>query len=391
MARTGLLTPVRALAGFLAAGFCAMGILGGCHGVLFGDKTSQRDRDLNNFAEARSRAATYYDGKDYVRAALQYKEALKYRPKHVSTRLGYAYSLTYSNVPSNLMIAEQEFKAMGKLKKVQNEVKRTYGMGLNARGLAVQYDRRARMKSKRGLQDESQRDQKASHKKAEAGLRYFGQVIEFDRTLAGKKILAPMRVSASLTPDAHVGMAHCEILLAKFDPEHPAELSRHLSRARAHILKFAKVAEQARRFWKKRRERLLVTDPLHEEGSPGAKTIDPREANRYSARIFSTIRQESEIRTALLLTLLYVNRYRDGIDEATTILELDPERHEVLMLRGNAYAYLKPPNYKKAVRDLKAYRKTRDLTRLTEDLITVNLRIKRFEDLEKKQAKKRAG
>ncbi|MGH7163836.1 MAG: hypothetical protein ACREID_10170, partial [Planctomycetota bacterium] len=70
-----------------------------CHGQL-GQRTSQEDKDLNNFAEARTRAATYYDGGDYVRAAAQYKKALDFRPNHDATRLGYAYSLIGTDLPS---------------------------------------------------------------------------------------------------------------------------------------------------------------------------------------------------------------------------------------------------------------------------------------------------
>jgi len=383
MARTG---PTPALVALLAA------LAGGCHGFAFGDRTTQEDKDLNNFAEARNRAATYYDGGDYVRAALQYEEALNYRPDHVPTRLGYAYSLTYSKHPGNLQLAETELEAIGTLSDPAEEVKRVYGLGMNQRALAALFDRRARAQRRKGLEQQAEKSRERARRHAKAGLEYFRQVFELDRALADRKILAPMRVSASLTPDAHVGMAHCEILLAEFDPENPQQLSRHLARARSHILSFAKVAEQARRFWEKRRERLLVTDPMHEEGTPGAGTIDPREKKRYEARIFSTIRQEVRMRTALLLTLLYVNRYREAIDEATKILEKDPAQHEVLMLRGNAYAFLDPPNYTAAVRDLKAYRRTRDVTKLTDELVRVNLRIRKYEKLaeKQKQQKKKA-
>ena len=47
----------------------ALGALGACHGF-FGGRTTSADQDLNSFAEARQRAATYYDGGDYTRAAL---------------------------------------------------------------------------------------------------------------------------------------------------------------------------------------------------------------------------------------------------------------------------------------------------------------------------------
>jgi hypothetical protein len=88
---------------------------------------------MATFAEARQRAATFYDGGDYVRAAAQYKEALKIRKDHFMCRLGLAYSLMFINQPSTLGDAEKEFVAIGERRDPKEEVKRVYGLGLTYR------------------------------------------------------------------------------------------------------------------------------------------------------------------------------------------------------------------------------------------------------------------
>ena len=97
-----------------------LGALTGCF-----KKTTEDDKELDTFAEARQRAATYYDGADYSRAASQYARALEIRPDHVPTRLGYAYSLMFTDLPSNQIRADQELTSMGKLKDERMEVFRS--------------------------------------------------------------------------------------------------------------------------------------------------------------------------------------------------------------------------------------------------------------------------
>ena len=353
-----------------------------CHGR-FSDRTSERDKELNNFAEARQRAAIYYDGKDYIRAALQYREALKYRPKHVPTRLGYGYSLMYSSQPTNLREALKVFTELGEQSDKTEEVKRVYGLGLTHLGLARIFDRRARTREDKGRKDLAEEDRKQARKFAQHALTACEEVLAIDAALADRKILAPQRISASLAPDAHIGMAWAEIMMAT-----PTSLG-HLKSAEQHLAEFAKTAENARKFWESRRQRTLVTDPLHDDGTPGTSRLDPESKIRYEARIASTIMQEADARKALMLTFLYLNQYRRAIDEATRILDLDPDQEEVYAYRGNAYAFLKPPNYRAAVQDLKRYRKSQDLSRLTDDLVQLNRRIKMFEQRLKDQEARR--
>lgn len=355
-----------------------LAFLPACHG-LFGARTTDEDRELNNFAEARQRAATYYDGADYVRAALQYERALQYRPKHLPTRLGYAYSLMYTDVPSNLVKAKDQFeKEIGPQRDPKEEVKRIYGLALTYRNLAVHFDRRARIREDRGRIDLARKDRLIAVEYARDGIATFETVLDIDDELAAAKVAAPRRVSASLKPDAHAGIAHCEIVLAE-----PGNV-KPLKRAEHHIREFAKTAANARKFWELRRERILVTDPLDDDGTPGAATLDPEVKARYERRIVGTLRQEAAIRTALMHTYLYLNRYREAITEATIILNIDPTLDEIYLWRGNAYAYIDPPNYAAAVKDLKAYRRSKDLSKLTDELVQINKRIKKYEELEKK-------
>ena len=77
-------------------------LFAGCHGI-FADRTDEGDKEIASFAEARQRAATYYDGGDYYRAVAQYREALAIRKDHFMCRLGLAYSLMFTNQPTNLL------------------------------------------------------------------------------------------------------------------------------------------------------------------------------------------------------------------------------------------------------------------------------------------------
>jgi len=87
----------------------------------------------------------------------------------------------------------------------------------------------------------------------------------------------------------------------------------------------------------------------------------------------------------MMETYLFLNRYPEAIQEAQRILDLDPETYEVLLLRGRAFAMLNPPNYEAALKDLRAYRATRDLSRLTEDIVKLNRLIQTYEERLKQQ------
>jgi hypothetical protein len=261
------------------------------------------------------------------------------------------------------------------MREPKDEVKRVYGLALTHTSLAVQFGRRARGRDREGRTDLADKDIVVAREHAREGIAGFAKVLEIDDQLAEQQIVAPRRTSASLKPRAHAGIAQCEIVLAD------EKNLEHLERAEHHLLEFARAAATARKFWEQRRERLLVTDPMHDEGMPGAETLDPETKQRYEMRIVGTIQQEAEIRAALMHTYLYLNRYRDAINEATAILNLDPTREEIYLWRGNAYAYLDPPNYRAAVKDLKEYRRSLDLTRLTEEMVQINKRIERYEEL----------
>jgi tetratricopeptide (TPR) repeat protein len=344
-----------------------------CHGAL-GARTTKEDQDMAAFADARQRAATYYDGRDYVRAALQYDEALKYRPDHIPSRLGLAYSLTYTDLPSNMLRAQKEFEEIGALDDERTEVKRIYGLALAHRGLGVHFQRRARINSEDGRIRQADLDAATAREHALAGIEHFQRVIEIDKARSAADV-APRRVSASLAPDAHAGIAHCEILLSN------AENLDHLDRALEHIAIYSKTAANARRFWEQRRERTLVVDPMIDDrqGDPGTALPTAQERELYELKIAGTIRKEVAMRRALVDTYLYLNRYADAIEECGTILGLDPSVDEVLFLRGRAYALLTPPNYRSAIADLKEYRSRQDLSKLTEELVGLNRRIRSYE------------
>ncbi|MCZ6786740.1 MAG: hypothetical protein O7E54_06200, partial [Planctomycetota bacterium] len=191
----------------------------GCHG-LFGGRTRKDEEEVADFAETRERAARYYDGGDFERAALQYEKALVLRPKHVATRLGFAYSLLFTDRPTNLLRADKEFRDMGKLKKT-DETKRIYGLGMTQRNLATHYQRRSLLRRDAGRQGEALDDEAAARNYARDGIKYLQEILDM-----------PDRYS-SLKPDAHIGMAHCGIILGKEDD---------YAAAIYHIEEFAKIA-----------------------------------------------------------------------------------------------------------------------------------------------------
>jgi tetratricopeptide (TPR) repeat protein len=351
----------------------ALGTLAAC--AIFGKKTTEQEKQQQEFAEARQTAATYYDGGDFLRAATQYEKALQYKPDNIACKMGLAYSLMYANQPSTLTRADEEFRKMGRQRDSKLEVKRVFGLALTNRSLAVHYGRRADIRDKQGRIKLATDDAAQARQYAREGITYFNKVMQLDAKLAEKQAVGPMRVSASLEPDAHIGIANCEILL--IDPEKEAELRLHLAAAEEHLEAYSKIVRNARKFWEKRRATTLVIDPLKDERAPDVRVMDPELIKRYEERIANTIKHEVAVRQALMETLFYLNRFDEGINQATRILDLDPSQDHILVLRASAYAYQK--NFRAALRDLKEYRKGQDLGVLTDDLVRLNRRIQEYE------------
>lgn len=343
--------------------------------AIFGKKTTDEEKELNEFAEARQTAATYYDGGDFVRAAAQYDKALQFKPDNLSCKMGLAYSLMYANQPSTLTRADEEFRKMGRQRDSKMEVKRIYGLALTNRSLAVHFGRRALMRDKQGRIKLATDDATSARQYAREGITYFKKVMELDAKLAEKQAVGPMRVSASLEPDAHIGIANCEILL--IDPEKEAELRLRLAAAEEHLQAYGKIVRNARKFWEKRRATTLVIDPLKDDRAPDVRIMDPELIARYEERIANTIKHEVAVRQALMETLFYLNRFPEGIEQANKILDLDPNQDQILIYRASAYAYQR--NFRAALRDLKAYRKRQNLGVLTDDLVRLNRRIQEYE------------
>lgn len=371
-----------------------LALLAGCHG-LFGDRTDEGDKEIASFAEARQRAATFYDGGDYVRAATQYQEALKIRKEHFMCRLGLAYSLMYINQPSSLVDAEKEFIAIGERRDPKEEVKRVYGLGLTYRKLGDHYRNRSKLRERNGQIKGAAEDAARSREYATKGIVQLTRVMEIDTILAQAQeaeakrkgadpsALTPYRVSASLTPDAHIGIAGCEIVL--MDPSRPDELMGHTERARENLGKYAEIAANARQFWQLRREALLVIDPMQEQSQ--SLSNDAALRKRYEENIANTIKKEVAVRRVLFETLAYVNQYPEAIAEANTILGLEPSLDEVVKQRARAYMFLKPPDRRAALKDLKEYRSRLPVGELTDEMVQVNREIKQLErDIENEPA-----
>jgi len=329
------------------------------------------------------RAATYYDGRDFDRAAQQFKKALEYRPKHAASRLGYAYSLMRTEKPKSLVRSQEEFEDMATLGDPKQEIKRVYGLAMTHRTLAKTFQAQAIFHDKRGMLNWWKKDRLNAVTNADIALVLFQEVLDFDDKLAKTEKIAPLRVSASLTPDAHAGMAHCYII--KSDTLHPDSLEKAVK----HIQVFSETAEKARRFWSQRRTRILAVDPLREGqvGDADPKSVRGQERLLYERRILRTIEQEVAMRRTLVEVYNQLARYPDSISECSIILQLDNSYDQVYWLRGQAHASLKPPEYQKAIDDIEEYRRRKSTGGLTEELVRVNRWIKKYRALLAKQKK----
>ena len=168
---------------------------------------------------------------------------------------------------ATLKQAEEDLQGHGHARRIKNEdVKRVYGLGLTYLALARKFDQRARFlrEGKRSAaisrrSGSSRRGEQVRCARRTSSARPF---LEIDAALeADRKILAPQRISASLAPDAHIGMAWAEIMMATRE-----DLTHLASRRGITSSEFAKhriaVRESSGRG---QRERILVTDPLHED------------------------------------------------------------------------------------------------------------------------------
>jgi len=358
--------------------------LAGC-GLLTPSKTSDEELETQEWAEARQRAATYYDGGEFVRAAAQYKKALDIKPYHYMTQLGYAYSLTNTRYAPNIVLALKYFsETIGRQHDENKEVKRVFGMGEAHRLLAMFHRRRAREREDKGLIDESKTDRAEANGYAKKGIEAYEQVLVIDKRLEAKSIAAPLRASASLAQMARIGIAVCCIVLG--DRENQALIERAVH----EINEYADTAAKAREFWTKQRKKTMEIDPLNtmvDSGSEQMQTVEQR--RRYDELITGTVEKEAIVRQALVETYMYLERFDTAIRECTRILELDESKSQALFLRARCYALQEPPQYERALEDLREYRSRQDLTRLTQEVIRINQLIKMYEKRLERQRKER--
>jgi len=85
------------------------------------------------------------------------------------------------------------------------------------------------------------------------------------------------------------------------------------------------------------------------------------------------------VRRLLFETLAYANRFPEAIAEANAILTLEPGLDEVVRNRARAYMFLQPPDRRAALRDLKEYRSRLPVDELTDEMVQLNVEIKRLE------------
>ena len=350
-------------------------LLIGC-GLIFPAKTEDADKEKVKWAEHRQRAAQYYDGGDFIRAAAQYKKALNIKPNHIMTQLGYAYSLKNTKHVPNVMLAIQVFNdEISQQSNLDREVKRIYGSADCYRMLAVQFRRRADSRENKGLLKQAGEDRVFSAQYANDGIVGFERVLAIDHEMEARQITAPFRASASLAPLAHLGIGVCCIVLG--DRKNQAPLDRALE----EINVYAQTAANARTWWEKERKKMIETEPMADAQIPSAGEAlgGVEDRRRYDERIKSTIRKEALVRQALVQTYMYLERYPDAIDQCTRVVELDDTAPDALYYRARAYALLKPPQYERAIEDMKEYRTRQDLSRLTQKVIQINKLIRSYE------------
>jgi len=346
----------------------------GC-GLITPSKTSEEDKEMRAFAEARQRAATYYDGGEYIRAASQYKKALDIRPHHYMTQLGYAYSLTSTRYAPNIVLAIQFFdKTMGVQRDQNKEVKRIFGLAESYRLLAMYHGRRSKEREDNGLLDEAKIDGDESHSFARNGIQVYERVLVIDKQLESKSISAPFRASASLAPMARIGIAHCCIMIGSRENQAPYE------RAVEEVNIYAQTAANARKWWENQRKKVMAVDPLDSMLEGGSKQLQSADARRrYDEKIKATVEKEAMARQALVITYMDIERYDDAIRECSRMIELDDSQSQALFYRARCNSLLTPPQYERALEDMKEYRARQDLTRLTQEIIRINQLIRQYE------------
>ncbi|MGH7161887.1 MAG: hypothetical protein ACREID_00270, partial [Planctomycetota bacterium] len=267
--------------------------------------------------------------------------------------------------------AEGELTEMGRISRKELEIKRIYGLGAACRQLALHYQHRSQARRSERRVKEAQSDDAKARDYATKGLERFEKILSGDDEL-----------SRSLHLEAHAGAANCQIVLG--DADH----TESFREAVKHIGEFARLSATARKFWEQRRERLMTADPLPEtDADPGKRVLTEPERRRYDEQLRRLLSRETAMRRILVETYVYLNLFRQAIEECDTIEKLDPSVDEILLIRGRAFAMLEPPDYQAALANLHRYRSRQDLGSLTEKMIRLNRLIKTYEERLKAQGK----
>ena len=174
---------------------------------------------------------------------------------------------------------------------------------------------------------------------------------------------------------SHLGIGICCIVLG--DRQNQAPLERALD----EINMYAQIASAARKWWEKERERKIEIDPMAELQTPnmGQQLSSAEDRALYDERIKSTVAKEALVRQALVETYLYLERYHDAIEQCTMIVELDDSEPTAFFFRAQSYVLLRPPQYERAIEDLKEGQKRQDTSRLTQDVVKINQLIRSYE------------
>ena len=108
-------------------------------------------------------------------------------------------------------------------------------------------------------------------------------------------------------------------------------------------------------------------------------SANAEDGRQYDQRLINAVKREALVRQALVETYMVLDRFDDAAKECSNILRLDNSRAQALFYRARCFALMTPPNWERALKDMKAFQTRQGGNVPANEAIRVSKLIGRYE------------